>query len=132
MQSSLSPCSGNIAALLDEMGRALHHGVETEAGAVPHRDLGRHPTGRRTEVWRTLSWHLGDLPAGELCAWASARPDGAEQLRLLEAALLLLGRTGDEARGLASAQVELVDPEFYAEHWSRTNMTDYFPSEDWS
>jgi hypothetical protein len=46
----------------------------------------------RSEVWRDLSWSLGDAAATALCLWCDAQPDPTVEVRALCAVLDLAAR----------------------------------------
>lgn len=62
-----------------------------------------------TDEWRTVSWYCGDDAANEVCAWASAREDGEDQLRAVCSALALNAGHGG-ARELVRGVITAAEP----------------------
>jgi hypothetical protein len=73
------------------------------------------------DVWRTISWYCGDCVADDIVARLGARPDAAEALRLCEATLRLLDKSGDAAREELYALVQRTwDPAArWCPNWAR-------------
>ena len=76
------------------------------------RDLGRDAGGGRTDAYRTLAWYMGDNPADAVCRWATLREDGADQINVITASLVLLNKSSDPARQLVAGIIRAADPAF--------------------
>jgi hypothetical protein len=47
--------------------------------------------GQRTEFWRSLSYHLGDFLADEVCRWVDRTEDGGQTIAAVESTARLGG-----------------------------------------
>lgn len=91
-----------VLAVPDVRGALLHglvfrhqsENVIVNENATGYRYAG--PYRLRTEVWRSLSYHLGDTLADAFCDWCDAQPEPAQAAAALESIMALMANVDED------------------------------------